>query len=114
MMSTFMPARLQLLDPSRTETDVSDTRDLFVRLTRSELDRAYRLAGLILGNAADAEDAVGDAIERAWSHADELREPDRFQAWFDRIVVNACRDRIRRRGRRPFFQHRPRLHPSRP
>jgi RNA polymerase sigma-70 factor (ECF subfamily) len=104
-MSTFMPqARLQLLDTTETGADVSNTRDTFVRLTRAELDRAYRMAGLILGNTGDAEDAVGDAIERAWTHVGELREPDRFQAWFDRILVNACRDRIRRRGRVRFVQ----------
>ena len=67
------------------------------RLARAELDRAYRLAGLILGSAPDAEDAVGDALERAHRSIGQLRDEAQFQAWFDRIVVNACRDRLRRR-----------------
>ena len=66
-------------------------------MARGELDRAYRLAGLILGNASEAEDAVGDALERAHRSIDMLRDESQFQAWFDRIVVNACRDRLRRR-----------------
>jgi RNA polymerase sigma-70 factor (ECF subfamily) len=67
------------------------------RLARAEIDRAYRLAGLILGNAGEAEDAVGDALERAHRSINQLRDEAQFQAWFDRIVVNACRDRLRRR-----------------
>jgi RNA polymerase sigma-70 factor (ECF subfamily) len=62
------------------------------------LDRSYRLAGLLLGNATEAEDAVQDALVAAWQGFDRLRETDRFAAWFDRILVNGCRDRLRRRG----------------
>jgi RNA polymerase sigma-70 factor (ECF subfamily) len=62
------------------------------------LDRSYRLAGLLLGNAHEAEDAVQDALVVAWQGFDKLRDADRFAAWFDRILVNGCRDRLRRRG----------------
>ena len=57
----------------------------------------YRLAGLILGNQHDAEDATQDALLRAWNAYSSLRSPEDFQAWFDRILVNVCRDRLRRR-----------------
>jgi RNA polymerase sigma-70 factor, ECF subfamily len=40
---------------------------------------------------------------RAWRSAASLRDPERFDAWFDRILVNACRDRLRRRGRIRFI-----------
>jgi RNA polymerase sigma factor (sigma-70 family) len=62
------------------------------------LDRSYRLAGLLLGNAHEAEDAVQEALAAAWQAFDDLQEPDRFNAWFDRILVNGCRDRLRRRN----------------
>jgi RNA polymerase sigma-70 factor, ECF subfamily len=76
-------------------------RDLFAELMdRAALDRAYRLAGLILGDRAEAEDAAHDAALAAWRHLGDLRDPTRFQAWFDRIVVNVCRDRLRSRRRR--------------
>ncbi len=71
----------------------------FVRLANAELDRAYRLAGLILGDRHEAEDATQDALVRAWQAAGSLRDPAGFQAWFDRILVNICRDRLRRRRR---------------
>ena len=89
-------------DAAASATSASDVRERFIRLADRELDRAYRLAGLLLGNGGEAEDAVGDALERAWAQLDNLRDHDRFQAWFDRIVVNACRDVLRRRGRVRF------------
>ena len=73
-------------------------REAFERLTDQRLGRAYRLASLILRDPSDAEDAVHDAAVLAWTRFDELRDPARFEAWFDRIVVNACRQRQRRGG----------------
>jgi len=75
-----------------------DRRANFLAGARPALDRAYRLAGLLLGNAHEAEDAVQDALIVAWRSIDTLREADRFGAWFDRILVNGCRDRLRRRN----------------
>ena len=72
-------------------------QELFVRLADQELHRSYRLAGLILGNEHDAEDATQDALLRAWNAYSSLRSAEDFQAWFDRILVNVCRDRLRRR-----------------
>jgi RNA polymerase sigma factor (sigma-70 family) len=63
------------------------------------LDRAFRLAGLILGDQAEAEDATQDALVRAWRASTMLRDPAGFDAWFDRILINVCRDRLRRRGK---------------
>jgi RNA polymerase sigma-70 factor, ECF subfamily len=74
----------------------------FERLVSGGLDRAYRLAGLILGHAQDAEDVAHDAAVRAWQSSGALRDRALFEAWFDRIVVNACRDRIRRNRRVRF------------
>jgi RNA polymerase sigma-70 factor (ECF subfamily) len=73
-------------------------RAAFVTAARPSLDRAYRLAGLLLADAAEAEDAVQDALVVAWQSFGTLRETDKFGAWFDRILVNRCRDRMRRRN----------------
>jgi RNA polymerase sigma-70 factor, ECF subfamily len=69
----------------------------FVGLIQPELLASYRLAGCLLGNEAEAEDAICEAIARAWQSRGALRDPDRFAAWFGRIVANVCRDRLRRR-----------------
>ena len=39
------------------------------------------------------------AFEQAWRKWSTLRDPARFEPWFDRILVNTCRDRLRS-GRR--------------
>ena len=76
---------------------------MFERLTQGRIDRAYRLASALLGDPDEAQDAVHDAAEQAWNGSMDLRDPERFDAWFDRIVVNRCRDRMRRRRVRPLF-----------
>jgi RNA polymerase sigma-70 factor, ECF subfamily len=73
--------------------------DVFASLIDANLTRAYRLAVVLLGGTAEAEDAVQDAAVAAWRSFASLREMDRFEAWFDRIIVNQCRDRLRTRGR---------------
>ena len=85
-------------DEAAAELSAAERRQRFLTAARPALDRAYRLAGLLLGNAAEADDAVQDALAVAWQRFDDLRQPDRFGAWLDRIVVNGCRDRLRRRG----------------
>jgi RNA polymerase sigma factor (sigma-70 family) len=70
--------------------------DEFLRHARPALAGAYRLAGFLLRDASDAEDAVQDALEKAWQAWPRLRDPARFDPWFDRIVVNVCYDRLRR------------------
>jgi RNA polymerase sigma-70 factor (ECF subfamily) len=77
----------------------AERADAFTLLLDRSLNRHFRLAVVILGNREDAEDAVGDAALRAWQHIGSLHDPDRFDAWFGRILVNVCRDRIRQRQR---------------
>lgn len=65
------------------------------------VERGYRLASVIIGESGEAEDATHDALERAWRSRASLRDPDRFDAWFTRILVNSCRDRMRKRRSAP-------------
>ena len=73
----------------------------FLRLADHHLDAAYRLARAILRDATDAQDATHDAFEQAWQKWSTLREASRFEPWFDRILVNTCRDRLRSGRRQP-------------
>ena len=77
-------------------------RAAFARFTSERLARAYRLAGVILRDPGEAEDAVHDAGVQAWLHWPELRDAAKADAWFDRIVVNECRARLRRRRVAPL------------
>lgn len=82
----------------------SDRRAAFANLVDRDLDRAYRIAGVILGNGPDAEDATHDAVVQAWQSFARLRDSARFDAWFQRILVNVCRDRLRKRRRSPITE----------
>ena len=67
---------------------------MFAALTRQNVDGAYRLAWAILRDGAAADDATQDAFAIAWRKRSSLRDADRFDAWFGRILVNVCRDRL--------------------
>jgi RNA polymerase sigma-70 factor (ECF subfamily) len=107
MIAFALPIRTRTWEARLRSEPVPDRSTRFAELATAELDRAYRLAGLVLMNATEAEDAVGDALERAWLRFGQLRDPSMFRAWFDRILVNVCRDRLRRRRKVRFIQLEP-------
>lgn len=69
----------------------------FDRLAGARIDRSYRLAVAILHSEPDARDAVQEAFVAAWRQLPKLRDPASFDAWLERIVVNACRMALRHR-----------------
>ncbi len=77
----------------------SGDAEAFDALVALRLLPTFRLARAILGSTEEAEDATQEAFIAAWRGLHSLREPERFDAWFGRIVVNACRMSMRRRPR---------------
>lgn len=69
--------------------------EAFEVLATSAGDRLYAVARLILRSSDLAEDAVQEALVRAWQQLPSLRDPDRFDGWLYRLVVNACADQGR-------------------
>ena len=68
----------------------------FRALARRHLPAMAGLARRILGNAAEAEDVVQEAMLRVWTHAPRWQPLAAFRTWLTRIVVNLCLDRKRR------------------
>ena len=53
-------------------------------------DSLYSVARRILRDTTLAQDATQQALLDAWRNLRQLRDPDRFEAWAYRLVVNAC------------------------
>jgi len=86
----------------------SDERDEIPRKERAQqleqlltngLQPLYRRAYHLLGNAADAEDAVQDALVAAYTHLDQFRGQAQVSPWLTTIVLNCARMQVRRRRR---------------
>jgi RNA polymerase sigma factor (sigma-70 family) len=64
--------------------------DAFSVLVRTSYPRLHGAARLILRDSERAQDAVQEALVRAWRHVRVLRDPDAWDAWLHRLTVNAC------------------------
>lgn len=63
--------------------------------------RLYRIASAILGSCTDREDAYQSALFRAWRKLSGLRNEQYFETWLTRILINECKNALRRRQRTP-------------
>jgi RNA polymerase sigma-70 factor (ECF subfamily) len=81
--------------------DASDSaeKERFRVLAEGQLPRLYTIARRLAGD--DAEDAVQDALLKAFRSFDRLQHPAAAPAWLTSILVNVCRDRGRARARAP-------------
>ena len=73
--------------------------EAFGALTGMVGDRCMAIAYRILRDADLAEDAVQTALVSAWRELPALRDPDRFEPWLHRMLVNACYAEARRSRR---------------
>lgn len=78
---------------------IVDTKEEFRAIASAQLDRLYATARRLVGD--DAEDAVQEALMKAYQNLDQLHDRDAAPAWLTKILVNCCRDRGRARSRQP-------------
>jgi RNA polymerase sigma-70 factor (ECF subfamily) len=62
-------------------------------------DSMHSVARRILRDTTRAQDATQQALLDAWRYLPTLRDPDRFEAWSHRLLVNACYAESRRERR---------------
>jgi RNA polymerase sigma-70 factor (ECF subfamily) len=81
------------------EQAIGGDHDAFSELVRLSSRKLYGVATLILRDRTRAEDAAQEALVAAWRDLSGLRDPDRFDAWLNRILVRECY-RLARKDRR--------------
>ena len=54
--------------------------------------RMYRVASALLRTDADRQDAMQQALQRAWEKRHSLRDTSKFDGWLMRILINECRN----------------------
>ena len=74
-------------------------KDEFAARTEAVKARLYRTAYLYLGSEADALEAVDEAVYQALRALKKLRQPEAFETWLTRILINECHRELRRRKR---------------
>jgi RNA polymerase sigma-70 factor (ECF subfamily) len=83
--------RVRLVERAREGDEVA-----FSELVDLDGDRCYAIAYRILRDAERAQDAVQQAFLLAWRELPKLRDPERFEVWLHRLLVNACYEEFRR------------------
>ena len=75
------------------------TGEAFAKAVTGMTQTLYRVSCSQLPNEADREDAVQEALRRAWEKRGSLKNERYFRTWVVRILLNVCHD-IRREGKR--------------
>ena len=68
----------------------------FSKRVNAAMDRLYRITCGQLREPQDRMDAIQDALFKAWTHRERLRNPEYFETWLIRILINECHNHQRR------------------
>jgi RNA polymerase sigma factor (sigma-70 family) len=81
--------------------DAASRRQWFEQRLEPLMDRLYGTALRLTRDPDDAEDVVAEAVGKAWTRLDGLRDPRRFEGWLFHILTNTFISEWRRRQSRP-------------
>ncbi len=96
MAATALQLNAESTPTGRNHRNVQELADLITHHS----PRFRRIALAHLGNPADAEDAVQDALLSALTHVDQFRGQAKMSTWLTTIVINSARMKLRRRSLR--------------
>lgn len=92
--------RHQLTDEQLLQRYARGEQAALDELFRRHRVATYRVAYRLLGNEADALDAVQEGFVKVLAHLHSFQGRSSFKTWLLRVVTNAALDLGRRRGRR--------------
>lgn len=79
------------------EHSATGDTEAFTELYRMTNNRVYFICLSLLKNEYDAKDAVQDTYLTAYKNIRQLAEPNKFQAWIERIAANRCKNILKRK-----------------
>jgi RNA polymerase sigma-70 factor, ECF subfamily len=85
------------VDIAPIQEAIAGDQRTFMELLQPLLPGAYRLAVVLLKTTPEAEDAVQDAVLKAWQNFGRFRRDSELRPWLFTIVANECRRRRRSR-----------------
>ena len=88
-----------MVDFQHKKPSTKQKEELFVAGIREYKHNLFRMAKSILHHDAEAEDAVGETLCKAYSKLGSLRSPDSFKPWVMKILINECYAAAKRRNR---------------
>ena len=73
----------------------------FERRARACTEKLFRVCYSILPEKADRDDAIQEALIKAWRKRGTLKDDAVFEGWLMRIAINECRNVLRHKKRMP-------------
>ena len=83
------------------------TEQEYIHRAQALKGRLYRTAALYLGGESAAVDAVDEAVYKGFCAYQKLRQPEFFDTWLTRILINVCNTELRRRKRERLVEELP-------
>lgn len=81
------------------ETAYSGDEAAFFQLVSEQKRILYGIAYSYLHSEVDAQEILQEATFKAWIKRKSLKDPERFTPWLIRILINCCKDELKRRKR---------------
>lgn len=81
---------------------LNEQEQLFISRVLDQKKILYSIAYSYLRSEEDALEILQEATYRAWVKRASLKEADRFAPWLTRILINCCKDELKRRKRLAF------------
>lgn len=73
--------------------------DAFTELMRLQMQNMYKAAYSYLSCEEDVADAISETILTCWEKMDQLRNETFFRTWMTRILINKCKDILKKKER---------------
>ncbi len=89
-------------------------QEAYADLVRRHETALFQLGLALLGDRHEAEEAVQEALLKAYRGLSAFKGESSFRTWVTRIVLNQCKDMLRRQKRRPFLSLEQYLEEGRP